>query len=69
MLTCTMEFDNDIASSCSPKEFIERYVFGNRVQFIEYDKETRTAIYDVLADSDFPKIKIMTIRMKNLKQI
>lgn len=71
MLTCKIEFDNNIASPLSPREFIEHYVFGDRVKFISYNKKTKTAVYNVISPAVdiWPETKIMTIRMKNLNQL
>ena len=68
MLKCKVEFDNLIASSLSPLEFLSKKVFGDNVIFRHWDEKTKEAIFDVFIFRPDP-IKIMEIRLKNVRQI
>ena len=68
MLKCNAEFDNLIASDLSPIDFLNKKVFGDNVIFRNWDEKTKEAIFDVFIFCPDP-IKIMEIRLKNVRQI
>ena len=70
MIKCNAEFDNLIASYLSPLRFLETKVFAKNVVFRTWNEKKKEAIFDVFIgwESDKP-IKIMEIRLKNLRQV
>lgn len=68
MLKCNAEFDNKIASSLSPLDFLNKKVFGDNVIFKSWDEKKKIATYGVYIFRPDP-IEIMEIRLKNLEQV
>lgn len=68
MLKCNIEFDNLIASSLSALDFLKKHVFGDDVIFKAWDEKKKEAIFDVIIFKYKP-VKIMEIRLKNVRQI
>lgn len=67
MVKCEIEFDNDIASPMSPEQFIRHYVFRDNVHLMKVDDDNTFAEYHVYGVKD-GDTKVMTIRMKNIRQ-
>ena len=66
MLKANVEFDNYTASSLSPLDYIEKYVFNENFKFISYNEKKKESIYKLYGAL---KTEIITIKLKNLRQI
>ena len=59
MLKAKIEIDNYTAHSCTPLDFIKKYILKDS-ECIKYDEKTKTAVY---------KNNYAIITLKNVRQI